>query len=119
MRTATCPINQNEAASRSTYRPRRPRRSPLYQLLEDHFEEFLLCYEKHFQNQYGPLRSDITRRIVYKYLDCGILEHGFARVVCPQCKAEFLIGLGCNSYYTPFVLSATWSSSDVFRVGSS
>jgi len=101
MRTATCPVKSNNAVARPTYRQRQPRRSPLYQILEDHFESFLLCYEERFRNRYGPLRSDITRRTVYKYLDCGILEHGFARVVCPQCKAEFLIGFSCKTRFCP------------------
>jgi len=85
MQTATCPINQKPAVSRPTYRPRRPRRSPLYRLLEDHFEDFLGSYDEHFQNQYGPLRPAI-QKTVYKFLDCGILEHGCARVVCKNCK---------------------------------
>ena len=101
MQTATCPASQNQAATRQIYRPRRPRRSPLYRLLEEHFEEFLLCYEERYRNRYGPLRSEITRRTVYKYLDCGILEHGFARVTCPQCKAEFLIAFSCKTRFCP------------------
>ena len=104
MQTSTCPVKQKVATTRSTYRPRRPRRSPLYQLLEDHFEEFLLSYEERFPRHYGPLRSEITRRTVYKFLDCGILEHGFARVVCPQCKAEFLIAYSCK---TRFMITLT------------
>ena len=95
MQPATCPVSQKSEASRPTYRPRRPRRSPLYRLLEDHFEDFLLSYEEHLQRQYGPLRPGI-RKTVYKFLDCGILEHGFARVVCPQCKAEFLVAYSCK-----------------------
>jgi hypothetical protein len=101
MRTATCPVKPNNAVARPTYRPRRPRRSPLYQILEDHFESFLLCYEERFRNRYGPLRLEIARRTVYKYLDCGILERGFARVVCPECKAEFLIGFSCKTRFCP------------------
>jgi len=41
MHTATCPASQKEATSRRAYRPRRPRRSPLYRILEEHFESFL------------------------------------------------------------------------------
>ena len=32
-----------------------------------------------------------------KYLECGILENGFARVVCGNCKAEFIVGFSCKT----------------------
>jgi hypothetical protein len=78
------------------YRPRYPRRSPLYRLLEDHFERFLLLYEEQFERKYGPLRS-VVKRAVYRFLECGILEYGFARVVCRNCKSEFAVGFSCKS----------------------
>ena len=27
---------------------------------------------------------------------CGLLEHGFARVRCPECRAEFLVAFRCK-----------------------
>jgi len=79
----------------SLYRPRQPQSSSLYRLLEEHFERFLVIYEEQYERQYGPLRT-VVRKAVEKYLECGILENGFARVVCKNCKAEFLVGLSCK-----------------------
>jgi len=33
---------------------------------------------------------------VASYLDCGLFESGFARVACPECRAEFLVGFSCK-----------------------
>jgi hypothetical protein len=31
-----------------------------------------------------------------RYLDCGILARGFARVRCPRCLDELLVGFSCK-----------------------
>jgi hypothetical protein len=79
----------------TVYRPRRPRSSPLYQILEQHFDRFCVIHEEEYEREYGPLRP-VVRKAVEKYLECGILENGFARVVCGTCKAEFLVGFSCR-----------------------
>jgi hypothetical protein len=33
---------------------------------------------------------------VSRFLECGILEYGFARVVCKNCRAELVVGLSCR-----------------------
>ncbi|MFQ5460670.1 MAG: transposase zinc-binding domain-containing protein [Anaerolineae bacterium] len=37
--------------------------------------------------------------MVGKYLDCGVLEAGFARVRCDECRGEFLLASSCKSRY--------------------
>ena len=34
--------------------------------------------------------------VIYRYLDCGDLHCGFARVRCMQCGHEFLVGFSCK-----------------------
>jgi hypothetical protein len=80
------------------YRPRRPRASPLYRLLEDHFAEFSTVYDERFAHRYGYWRPVIAE-VVEKYLACGILEHGFARVRCGACKHEYLLAFSCKCRY--------------------
>jgi hypothetical protein len=63
------------------YRARRPKASPLWQYLSKHFEGFLDVYEERYQSRYGYLRPVIPE-VVKKFLDCGNLERGFARVRC-------------------------------------
>ena len=86
------------------YRPRRPRQSPLWQCLSGHFDAFLEAYEERYQSRYGFLRP-IIPEVVNKFLDCGDLERGFARVRCDECKHEYLLALICIPYYTSSVLS--------------
>jgi hypothetical protein len=37
----------------------------------------------------------IIPKTIYKYLDCGILEHGFVRARCPQCGNDFFVAFSC------------------------
>ncbi len=48
------------AGSVGLYRPRRPRTSPLYRLLEDHFAEFTTVYDERFAHRYGYWRPVIA-----------------------------------------------------------
>ena len=72
------------------YRPRRPKESPLWQCLSRHFDAFLEGYEGRYQSRYGFLRP-IIPEVVNKFLDCGVLQRGFARVRCDHCKHECLL----------------------------
>ncbi|MFS8066866.1 MAG: transposase zinc-binding domain-containing protein [Byssovorax sp.] len=31
-----------------------------------------------------------------RYLRCGILAHGFLRVVCPKCRQEIVVAYSCK-----------------------
>ena len=42
-----------------------------------------------------PLRP-VVRSLVWRLLDCGLLEHGFARVGCPACRLEFPVAFRCK-----------------------
>jgi hypothetical protein len=87
-----------EISAAAIYRPRRPQESPLYRLAEDQFDTLVGIHERQFQQRYGRLRG-AARRAVEKYLDCGILDQGFARVVCERCRAEFLVAFSCKTRY--------------------
>jgi hypothetical protein len=66
------------------YQPRKPQNSQYYQYLEDNFETLEQVYDERFAKQYGFFRSYV-RQVIYRYLDCGILRNGFARVKCADC----------------------------------
>jgi hypothetical protein len=74
----------------SLYRPRRPERTIFYRLLDDHFTEFARVHEERFESEDGPLRP-VVKDAVAAFLDCGVPRGGFARVRCPECKAEYLL----------------------------
>jgi hypothetical protein len=37
--------------------------------------------------------------VIYKYLDCGDLHQGFARVKCDDCNHEYLLPFSCKRRY--------------------
>ena len=81
------------------------------------FERFEQVYEERFERQYGFFRSYV-RQVIYRYLDCGILHKGFARVRCEDCGHEYLLALTCYSYCTSFARHETfvnkWCSTESF-----
>lgn len=86
-RRAACPTR-----GRAPYLPRRPQASPLYRVLADPFESLERVHEERFEPTHGPLR----RAAREAFLDCELLEHGFARVHCSACRAEFLVAFRCK-----------------------
>ena len=52
-------------------------------------------HDKLFSRQYGFLRPYV-KHVIYRYLDCGILHNGFARVRCGECGHEYLLAFSCK-----------------------
>ncbi len=86
-----CPAPRRAAV----YRPRRPRASPLWQLLDRYFDEFQRVYDERYRQRYGFWRPVIASTIE-KFLACGDLREGFARVRCPRCRDEFFVAFSCR-----------------------
>jgi len=78
------------------YRPRHPERTALYRVLFHNFDRFLSEYERRFEKQYGYFRP-IIQEVVERYLDCGNPRSGFARIRCPDCRAEQLLTFSCKT----------------------
>ena len=72
----------------AVYRPRNPQDSDYYRCVEDNFETFIQIYDEHYSRQYGFWRPYVEQ-VIYRYLDCGNLHNGFARVKCKDCGHEF------------------------------
>jgi len=64
-------------------------------VLADHFEALTRVHEERYEPTHGALRP-VVSEVVGRFLDCGLLEHGFARVRCAACRAEFLVALRCK-----------------------
>jgi len=77
------------------YRPRKPQESQYYQCVEDNFEVLEQVYDERFATRYGFFRPYV-KQVIYRFLDCGILHNGFARVKCEECGHEYLLGLSCK-----------------------
>src|SRR5271157_883986 len=82
--------------SMQVYRARNPKKSPLWQCAHRHYDEFEAVYPEAYQPRYGVLRP-IIPEVVHKFLDCGNLERGFARIRCDHCEHEYLLAFSCKS----------------------
>ena len=71
------------------YLPRNIKASPLYGLVEDHFDDFEQVYKERFADKHGFWRP-VIRKVADRFLNCGDLHHGFARIRCenPDCRHE-------------------------------
>jgi len=54
-------------------------RDPSLSLVEEHYERFEQVYPERYEDRYSFFRP-VIRETVYKYLVCGDLKRGFARV---------------------------------------
>jgi hypothetical protein len=77
------------------YRARKPQATAFYQCVEDHFETLGQVYDERFARKYGFFRPYV-RNVIYRFLDCGVLHNGFARVRCDSCGHEYLLAFSCK-----------------------
>ena len=78
----------------SVYQRRRPERTLLYHLVQAHLATWLALQDD------GEGRSAsapaLVEREFRRYLDCGILAHGFARARCTDCGHDFIVAYSCK-----------------------
>ncbi|EMS77964.1 IS91 family transposase [Desulfotignum phosphitoxidans] len=77
------------------YQPRNPKASAYYKCVENHFEELERAWDDMYASRYGFWRTYVMT-VIYKYLDCGDLHIGFARVRCEECGHEYLLAFSCK-----------------------
>lgn len=80
------------------YHPRNPQSSPFYQCIADHYEEFERIYDEHYGREYGFWRP-VIEEAIQKFLECGDLAHGFARVRCDNCGHSYFLSFSCKGRY--------------------
>jgi len=73
------------------YERRRPERTLLYQLVAEHYPRFLELLADQ-----GRSLPHYVQREFDDFLKCGVLEHGFLRVRCQDCKSERLVAFSCK-----------------------
>ena len=78
------------AIDSDVYQPRNPKASAYSRCVEDHFEQLEAVWDERYQRRFGFWRPYVTD-VIHRYLDCGDLHFGFARVKCEDCGHEFLL----------------------------
>jgi hypothetical protein len=82
------------ASSRgATYERHRPEYTVLYQTLQAHWPTFLAEVGT---GESGPELPRFVNEEIEAFLKCGILAHGFLRVVCDGCRENRLVAFSCN-----------------------
>ena len=76
----------------------RPQASPLFRLVSDHLHRLQTVYDDRFAREYGPWRP-VVAQVADKFLACGVLDHGFARIRCDDCAHEYLLAFSCTCRY--------------------
>ena len=103
------------------HQPRRPRASPLWQIVHHCWDEFLDGYEEHHREEHGPLAPHAADT-VRAFHRCGDLSAGFTRLQCPDCGHEKLVAFTCKGrHFCPAChmrrvrTTGTWIASAVCR----
>lgn len=103
------------AVKPAIYRSRNPQATDYYRCIEEHPEPFIQRYEERFERAYGFFRPYL-QQVIYRYLDCGNLHNGFARVKCRECNHEYLLAFSCKRHhFCPSChQNASWNSGSGF-----
>jgi hypothetical protein len=75
-----------------TYRQRRPEKTVLYRIIQEHLESFL----QHVREASGERLPKYVESEFRRYLECGLHAHGFARAVCETCGDDRLLPFFCK-----------------------
>jgi hypothetical protein len=105
----------------SIYQSRRPRASPLWQVVHTSWDDFLARYERHHRPAMGPLRPESVAS-VRAYYRCGDFTTGFTRYQCADCGHERLLAFTCKARHICPAChqcrtrqTAEWISTHVFQ----
>jgi hypothetical protein len=80
-------LQRAAAASPPQYERRRPEQTPLYRLVQQHYETFAA--------EVAGLPQFVKAEFE-AYLDCGILACGFLRLRCEGCARDTLVAFSCK-----------------------
>ena len=78
--------------SPAVYHRRQPERTVLYRVVQAHLATWLALHD----GGCGGHAPALTEREFRRYLECGILAHGFARARCPDCGHDFIVAYSCK-----------------------
>lgn len=81
------------------YRRREPEKTALHAVVRENLETLLDEARGRSESGYGY--PAFVEKEFRRYLDCGLLAHGFARLRCPTCGFERLVAFSCKGRVCP------------------
>ena len=85
--------------ARGLYRRRAPETTALHEVVRGHLDTLL--EEARRRSDEGHGYPAFVQREFARYLDCGQLPRGFARLRCPDCGFERLVAFSCKGRICP------------------
>jgi len=82
------------SAKMAPYRQRRPEKTILHRVVRTHLETFLARARETCLDD-DPIPAHVEQAF-RKYLSCGVLSHGFARIRCESCGHDYLLAFSCK-----------------------
>ncbi|MBK6847504.1 MAG: transposase zinc-binding domain-containing protein [Proteobacteria bacterium] len=92
---APCRCSAAPACAPRTYVQRRPERTVLYQLVREQLETFL--EQGRARSAHGEGYPRYVEQTFRRYLQCGILAYGCARLHCAACGHDLFVPFSCKS----------------------
>ena len=83
----------------SRWRRREPERTALHAVVRGHLADLLDDARR--RSDSGTGYPAFVGHEFHRYLDCGVLAHGFARLRCPDCGFERLVAFSCKGRLCP------------------
>jgi hypothetical protein len=81
------------------YRRREPEKTALHAVVRANLETLL--EEARGRSEGGSGYPSFVEKEFRRYLDCGLLAHGFSRLRCPTCGIERLVAFSCKGRVCP------------------
>jgi hypothetical protein len=81
------------------YRPRKPHVTPFCQCVQDHDETLEQVWPDRFEKRYGFWRPYL-KEVLVRYLECGDLHAGFARIRCDACGTDSQIPVSYENEFS-------------------
>ncbi len=80
-----------QKAPKTNYERHNPQKNLLYQTIQCHWKDFVAQSEAHDHRVPNFIKKEFEA-----FLRCGVLDYGFARVNCQECRYDRLIGFSCK-----------------------
>ena len=87
---------RKSGSSAAVYKQRSPNGTVLYEVVKDHLPSFMERLNQDFDQGSSQRLPDHVESEFDEYLKCGLLEHGFVKLSCADCKSTILIPLSCK-----------------------